>query len=375
MFLLSYLISCALAEDSEGMGYMRFSSEQLKEMWEAYQKAPIAYIDPDIEKELTEPPFEGAHFDLLSHLNYVPTDRNQGSCGNCWVWSGTGIVEVALDVEEGIFDRLSIQYFDSCWSGWACCGGRLWKYGDWTEAQGYVVPWSNTNAHFQDGVRTCGDGSSLVACGSVATAPQYGVIKCDHSVIPTTSIDKATAIANIKNILHQNRAVEFGFFLSDFDIFRNHWKHSLETDIWTPPSGLIGDWGAGSGGHATLCIGYDDTNPDNPYWIVVNSWGTYGGARPNGIFRLDMNMDYEAYFYDPGDGKYYYSYSFETLDVDFDIPEPEPVGGVYSIANKLQLVYSWVGLWGVILVVVIAAIQAYTNLYPSYKHAMMYEGC
>ena len=64
-------------------------------------------------------------FSLLGHLDYR-SQRNQGSCGNCWAWAGTGVMAVTLDVENSVFDRLSVQYLNSCKTdSWACCGGNL----------------------------------------------------------------------------------------------------------------------------------------------------------------------------------------------------------------------------------------------------------
>jgi hypothetical protein len=329
---------------------MKFDPEDLELMQELRDKAERANIDPEtVEKYLSAP---GAHYDLLSHLNYVPGDRDQGYCGNCWVWAATGITEVALDVQEGIYDRLSIQYFDSCWTtDYACCGGFIDWYADWTELEGYVLPWSNTNAHWQDWGKSCSDGSSDVACGTISTTPQYVITKCDDLIISTTAVSSATAIANIKAILHSNKGVWFGFWLTDWygtGGFSDHWNNYGESAIWDPPTG--GTWGTGSGAHAVLCVGYDDTDPDNPYWIVVNSWGTTA-SRPNGIFRLSMNMDYDGtYTYG---GSTFYSFEFATLDVEFDIPDPEPVGGVYSVVNKLQVIYPWAGLFSLIGAVVI----------------------
>jgi SdrD B-like domain len=68
-----------------------------------------------------------AAFSLLNHVPYVPSERDQGSCGNCWVWGCTAPIEVANYFQNGVSDRLSIQYFDSNYNGgtgfWACCGG------------------------------------------------------------------------------------------------------------------------------------------------------------------------------------------------------------------------------------------------------------
>lgn len=60
---------------------------------------------------------------LLSRLPYVPAERNQGSCANCWAWPGTGIMEIANDVQTGIHDRLSLQFLNSCNTTSGCCEG------------------------------------------------------------------------------------------------------------------------------------------------------------------------------------------------------------------------------------------------------------
>ena len=78
---------------------------------------------PRFELALGAPAPPRGSVNLLSRIQYTPAQRNQGYCGNCWAWAGTGAVEVALDL-EGVHDRLSVQYLNSCdSSGWACCGG------------------------------------------------------------------------------------------------------------------------------------------------------------------------------------------------------------------------------------------------------------
>ena len=50
---------------------------------------------------------------------------------------------------------------------------------------------------------------------------------------------------------------------------------------------------------------------------MVNSLGTAEGGRPNGIFRLDMDIDYDCVYYDKGEA-IWDSY-WQTLDVGFNI--------------------------------------------------------
>jgi hypothetical protein len=300
-----------------------------------YDNAPRAYISPEIEFWLKQKDNlnEDTSMSLLSHLNYVPSQRNQGSCGNCWVWAGTGVMEVALDIQESTFDRLSIQYLDSCWSGWACCGGNLGGFASWYNAQGRTIPWSNINASFADGSRNCGHGSSLMTCGSIATFPNYLISSIASTTITTHYVTQAQAIANIKNVLHQNKAVYFSFGFpnatgwNDFYDFWYGWSGQTETTLCTMIDNYCGttyNSNPNEGGyHAVLIVGYNDSdvNPANHYWITVNSWGTAGGTRPNGIFRIPMQIDYDCTYPISGGGSYWV-FGAETLNVVFGTVVP-----------------------------------------------------
>lgn len=300
----------------EACGIMKPDSETLKKWVELYNEAPQAYIEPELKAELDSP----GTFTLLDHLDYNPVERNQGSCGNCWAWAGTGVLEIALDVQRGIKDRLSVQYLTSGHNGgtgssWACCGASLSDVAYFYSGTGYTIPWSNTNAHWQDGGQSCQDQATTVPFGTISNSPNYPISTCTAETIETHGVGQATAIANIKNILHQDRAVFFGYWLWDFtEGFRNFWWNEPEDAVWNPDftcGQIMTDEG---GGHAVLCVGYNNDDPDNSYWIMVNSWGTDGGDRPNGLFLMDMDMNYDCAFWD---GAWYYSFYWETLDVTF----------------------------------------------------------
>jgi len=262
-------------------------------------------------------------FSLLDHLQYTPSERNQGSCGNCWAWAATGVVEVALDVQGVKKDRLSLQYLNSNYNGgtgttWACCGGWLSDFSGFYSSKGLAIPWSNTNAGWSDIGRACESYQTSVPASSISTSPNYPITSITDQVITTHAVGPDAAISNIKNVLNQHRAIWFAFDLAtgaDWNAFFNFWNYQPEATAWNPDSYSGHTWDSGGGGHAVLVVGYDDSNPSNRYWIVLNSWGTAGGGRPNGLFHLKMNINYDDYY---NWGSYsYYSLYFQTLDISF----------------------------------------------------------
>ena len=289
--------------------------QQTLEKWvEDYNTAPLS----ELKVRLWEAASLGGSQDLIGHLEYTPGERNQGVCGNCWVWAGTGIMEVALDVQEGVRERLSIQYLNSNYnggngSGWACCGGNLYGFADFYDDTGIAIPWSNTNAQWQDYSRQCG-GSTSVPAGTISTTPYYSVSSIQTVTIPTQTVSQATAIANIKNVLDQDKAVWFAFLLPNSSAcgdFFDFWSSENESAVYEMDKFCGIPYSHSEGcGHAVLCVGYNDEDPNNSYWIMLNSWGTTL-RRPNGLFRTTMDMAYDGFNFP------YYSFYWQTLDVSF----------------------------------------------------------
>lgn len=253
---------------------------------------------------------------LLDHINYNPVERDQGMCGNCWAWAGTGAMEIALDLQESIYDRLSVQFINSCNAAKLNCeGGWLADVADFYTGQGFTIPWSNTNAHWQSG-----DGSS-VPCGIIEKTPSRGILSIGEQQVITHGVGQETAIANIKAALNENKPVWFGFFMStneNWNAFFDFWLNQGETTVW---DGFFHGIPCGSecAGHAVLIVGYNDDDPGNRYWVALNSWGTTAG-RPNGLFRISMDLNYDGTS-SPG----LYNLFFQTLDVSYDSGLPAPV--------------------------------------------------
>jgi C1A family cysteine protease len=301
---------------------MPIDAKWIEEEREIYESLPFAYIRPGSGANMALASTR-RHFDLLQYLPMGNlNERDQGGCGNCWVWAGTACLEISLAKEKHISpERLSIQYLNSNYNNgrncWACCGGRPNKFAAFYNKQHLAIPWSNTNAAYVDSGRCCWagrcDSGPRYACGSLAadtamtasnisTDPSYRVdsvivegitTKSDRNPKSPKIIPKEQAISNIKDVLDQGKAVFFGYFWGgDKDTrFTSFWKNDTEETLWDEqfPSPNP-KWG-----HALTCIGYDDTDPDprKRYWIMLNSWGT-NSNRPHGMFRMPMDLNYDS---------------------------------------------------------------------------------
>ena len=276
--------------------------EQKTALAQLRSKAPQALIDQNIKQRLAGN-LGGAHFDLFQYLQYTPSERNQNpSCGNCWVWADTGVMEIAMAVQNSIKDRLSIQYFDSNYNSgaagnFACCGGDESSFVSFYQSKLKAIPWSNTNANFQDNSRSCSAGTA-VSRTLISETPSYTITSIGPAQqISTYSATDTTNIANIKNVLNQNKAVVFDFYMvsSDWSTFSSWWSTQPNTAIWSGNFSCGANYNQTWAGHSVLCVGYDDTNtdPTQQYWILLNSWGTTSG-RPDGTFRIPMHYNYQC---------------------------------------------------------------------------------
>jgi hypothetical protein len=327
LLALSLFVSFHSSAFSQGIpksqpAVMRPDAQTLDRWVREFEAAPKAPADPRVRAGMVmmgELPVGGS-LSLLNNIQYTPSARSQGSCGNCWVWAGTGVLELALKAQRDIKDRLSIEFFNSCYNSQEsycpCEGGNLTMFSSWYTDQTIAIPWSNSNAAYIDS-----GGSCAGTCSAISTNPNYGINGAvTVQTVSTTTAGQAAAILNIKNILNQSKGVYFAYFLPNtggWDSFYDFWNNQTESVIWNP-DGSCGASTAAYGGHAVVIVGYndDDADPNNHYWIVLNSWGTSGGDRPNGLFRMKMNMNYGCTLTISGYGTLY-SRQFQTLNVNF----------------------------------------------------------
>lgn len=302
---------------------MRAENDFLDRYENDYSSEETAFIDPSISYEVQTT----NDYSILDLLYYIPEERTQGGCGNCWAWPSTSVLGIALRVQENVMEnRLSVQYINTCGELYStfprieCCGGgTIRAFASFYSKTGIAIPWSNENAHWQDYViiGQC----EQVECSEIAKEPNYPIASIRSERITTRNVPTETAIDNIKNVLHQNRGVYFSIFYpdeTDLNNFRSFWRYNDEEDIYDLDYYAGNPWvGDEAVGHALLIVGYhdDENTNESDYWIILNSWGTTSD-RPNGLLRADMHMNYSL--------KYNNTYAFgvETLNVSFGSKAP-----------------------------------------------------
>jgi len=294
--VLISMFGCGPAADvfvnSDGVPHAIMRPSQ--EMMDSLLLERKAIMEEKVQMQAMSTSVVAERVDLSSLLSYPDSARSQGSCGDCWVWSNTGSVEILL-ASYGARDPLSIQYINSGYvsgsGNGACCGGLTSKFIDWYNSKDIFISRNNTNADFVDGDIRCGDASGMLF-SNISTTPRHPFVNLTMRNISTRGVSQQSAIDNIKGELSKGNSVVYDYYLpnsSSWGDFYNFWDNSEETSLWGTDdyNGLTWDAGSG-GGHSVLIVGYDSN-----YWIVKNSWGT-SEKRPNGVFRLRQNLNYDA---------------------------------------------------------------------------------
>ncbi len=238
---------------------------------------------------------------LLSHLHDDPSTRNQGDTGTCWLWGCTAVMSINYDVQSGgaqaLTSGLSVQFAASNLEMVNTSlqdGGSPGTFQAFYEAVGFALPW--TNAPWTDSM-----GCNKTPSAWIPTQPNIPISQVTLVQLATFTNDQQLAIATMKSALDAGKALVFELQmanLGDWASFMGYWgKSNLTEDAIIDLAFAAGHPSDDSkGSHLMACVGYNDmdSDPDKHYWIILNSWGTAGGLRPNAVFHMAMNTRYDA---------------------------------------------------------------------------------
>jgi cathepsin L len=181
-------------------------------------------------------------------MGFVGAIKDQGQCGSCWDFSGTGIIEIAFN-KSGIGGGpnvfiLSEEYSISCYRNGQCNGDDNTTVLEWAKANGLPLTASY-------GEYTAAPGTCLYAPGMTLYQPD------DWGFADSRGGAGVTPIADIKSAIMQYGSVGCG--IAADDAFQNYM-----------PGTVFQDTGATSVDHDVILVGWDDSTGS---WILRNSWG------------------------------------------------------------------------------------------------------
>ncbi|MBN1432541.1 MAG: hypothetical protein JW931_07180 [Methanomicrobiaceae archaeon] len=295
---------CYLAKSGDSYyGVMVIDDEYRQEKMETILSNPVvsgAADNPLIEETIfTEDvlDYSGEGKYLNGYVPYFGSSRDQGLCGNCWVWSCTEVAEIEYAVKTGKKERFSVQYFNSNYNNgqgsgapgsWACCGGNMFYFSSFYNQDGHrkLVPWSNTKAGYYDLLTMCPAGASNMQAALISEDPSVTFDSIKPFTVQTWGVSKSEAINVVESYIDQGKALYISFEWVNGHGFDQWWSSGYRESMYDP----VADKGSGTpdSSHAVTLIGYNESA-----WLLHNSWGTPSN-HPDGTFWMKKDFDYSA---------------------------------------------------------------------------------
>lgn len=197
-------------------------------------------------------------------LGLVPPIVDQGQCGSCWDFSGTGVVTSSLikagyGKADGSFMG-SEQYTLDCYQNGGCNGDDNTTVLDHAKSVG--IPLTSQYGPYR---------GSPQRCGYVSSMTLYKI--ADWGFCTTSNEDGVANVQDIKNAMVQYGPI--GCAIAADDAFMN-----------SPAGQVFTGSGSRQINHDVILVGWHDdaSIPGGGYWILRNSWGT--SWCENGYIRI-----------------------------------------------------------------------------------------
>jgi hypothetical protein len=197
-------------------------------------------------------------FDMRAVGTGLVPIKKQGSCGSCWDFGTTAVVEAAISLFDKKLVNLSEQYILDCNKLGYSCGGGYWAYDLYVNPGGVLGP-----DYPYKGYETTCQGASK---------------KHDYKIESWHSI-AANDIQAMKQAIYANGAI------------------GVTMNVCGSIPGVQGgvydstECNYGQTNHIVALVGWDDTvthRRGKGAWIVRNSWGTNWGEGGYGLFAYGV---------------------------------------------------------------------------------------
>lgn len=184
--------------------------------------------------------------------------KNQGGCGSCWAFSGTGAIESALLMNNQTQTILSEQLYVDCAPNPDSCGG------------------------------TGGCSGSIQPLLFEYALTEGAVLESDYAYTASTDTCKAALkkpVASIEGyeVLPENLSPED---MMQYLVTKGPLAVSVDASAWSFYSGGVLSYAqCGTDiDHAVMMVGYGTDPSYGDYWIIKNSWGSSWGE--DGYIRI-----------------------------------------------------------------------------------------
>ncbi|KAL7732354.1 hypothetical protein ACLKA6_004338 [Drosophila palustris] len=253
----------AAGKESYEMGVNQFtdlSPEEFKSLMLSSINASDLESNVDHYFNSSENVLGPSSFDWRTKGAVTPV-KNQGSCGSCWAFSATGVLESHHFIKNGQLVALSEQHLVDCTRGSpyyqnGCQGGWPARALTYVKDNGGINTESSYPYEGKD--RNCRFDRNNIGAKVVNI---FGVPSGNEPQLANAVAEKGPISVAIDASLFQ----------------------SYRGGVFNQPSCK------GRVNHAVLVVGYGTDKKGGDYWIVKNSWGSNWGE--NGYIRMARNRN------------------------------------------------------------------------------------
>jgi hypothetical protein len=260
--------------------------------------------------------------DLPSSYNWCDQNgctpvKDQGSCGSCWAFATSGVVESNIRIHDGVIRDLAEQYLVSCnTDGWGCDGGgRAFDYFLDEIPPGEPDAGAVYEADFP-----------YTAADDPCNPPHP-----HHEKIVSWAYAgySGPPVDDIKQAIYDHGPVYVSVCVGP--AFQDYGSGVFETD-----ESSSCEHGTN---HAVILVGWDDSQGSNGVWRLKNSWDTSWGE--SGYMRIGYGISnvgrYPAYVVYGGVDAGPLVYNNHTIDDDTDGQSNGNGDGVVNCGESIEL--------------------------------------